>query len=105
MAEITLVQINEAIDAKFEKLELLTKKDVTKIVNDKLESIELPAYEEQIKTITETVNETRNSLNTANEEIKKLTATLNKVIEETDVKIKKLSEPKKSILDEMILPE
>lgn len=88
-----------------EETTTLTKSEVRAIVQGMLDKIEIPGYEEQIKKLTEELNEARSSLNTANENIKTLTESLNKLITETDSRMKKLEVPKKSFLDQVILPE
>lgn len=107
MAEITLDQINKAIASQINEhmVDILTMTDVKKEIKKQLSDIELPAYEEQIAKLTTELNATREALNKLSEEHKTAIETINKLIAASDEKIKQLSVPKKSILDEVVLPE
>lgn len=83
----------------------LSELDVKKICQKLIDNIEIPSYEEQIAKLTTELNETRESLNKANDTISEITKKINEFIEKTDLKITELATPKKSFLDEVILPE
>lgn len=87
------------------EIPVISRRDVNKWIDAKLDTITIPSYEEQIKKLTDELNDTRTQLNAANASITELTKKVNEVIVNIEGEIKLLKEPKKSWLDEVVLPE